>query len=159
LQIESLHSKTVRIMKTGPTILAMALAFGTAGWLPAQNYAITWSGIAGGGAASTNGQYALSGTLGQPNAGGPMTNGAFSVTGGFWVLPIAVPMPGAPALRVVPAGPGQATLSWSPATPGFVLQSSPTLVPTNWTNAPSGTNNPITLPATPPARFYRLLKP
>ena len=30
---------------------------------------------------------------------------------------------------------------------------------TNWVNAPSGTNHPATVPATLPARFYRLLKP
>ena len=38
-------------------------------------------------------------------------------------------------------------------------QSAASLSPTNWVTAPSGTNNPATVPATLPARFYRLFKP
>jgi hypothetical protein len=52
-----------------------------------------------------------------------------------------------------------ATLWRTPPTPGFTLQSTDSLSPTNWLNAPSGTNNPATVPATLPARFYRLFKP
>jgi hypothetical protein len=51
------------------------------------------------------------------------------------------------------------TLSLTPPTPGLVLQSTDSLSPTNWVNAPSGTNNPATVPASLPARFYRLFKP
>jgi hypothetical protein len=64
-----------------------------------------------------------------------------------------------PKLTIQSAGAGQYEISWSPATPGFMLQSTDSLSPTNWTNAPSGTNNPATVPATLPARFYRLFKP
>ena len=88
-----------------------------------------------------------------------MTNGQYSVTGGFWALPIPVQTPGASTLTMVPAGPGNATFSWTPATPGFVLQATHSLSPTNWVNAPSGTNNPASVPASPPAGFYRLFKP
>lgn len=28
-----------------------------------------------------------------------------------------------------------------------------------WSNSPSGSTNPVTVPATQPARFYRLFKP
>jgi len=65
----------------------------------------------------------------------------------------------APALFIGPAAPGFATVSWTPATPGFVLQVTPTLTPPAWTDVPSGTNNPATVPATLPARCYRLTKP
>ena len=51
----------------------------------------------------------MSGTIGQPDAGGPMTNGQYSITGGFWVLPVAVQVTGAPTLTIVPAAAGQAT--------------------------------------------------
>lgn len=125
----------------------------------AQSYSINWSKIAGGGGTSTNGQYSLSGTIGQHDAGGPMTGGPYSLVGGFWALPVAVQTPGAPTLKIVPASPGYATVSWTPDTPGFVLQTSDSLAPTNWSNAPSGTNNPATVPATVPARFYRLFHP
>src|SRR5262245_6505901 len=110
----------------------------------AQTYSIDWFTIDGGGGTSTGSVYTVSGTIGQPDAGGPMTNGQFSVTGGFWVLPTVIQTPGAPTLTIVPAGPGLATISWTPNTPGFVLQETVPLSPSNWTNSPSGSTNPIT---------------
>ena len=64
-----------------------------------------------------------------------------------------------PVLTIAPVSPGQVTVSWTSPTPGFALQSSDSLLATNWVTAPSGTNNPATVPATGPARFYRLSKP
>ncbi|MCC6823361.1 MAG: hypothetical protein IT579_21735 [Verrucomicrobia subdivision 3 bacterium] len=125
----------------------------------AQNYAIDWFKIAGGGGTSTGGVYAVSGTIGQPDAGGPMTNGVYSLTGGFWALPIAVQTPDAPLLSIVPFGSGQARISWSPNTPGFVLQETVSLSTTNWVNSPSGASNPAIVLATTPTKFYRLRKP
>jgi hypothetical protein len=124
-----------------------------------QSYAINWHTIDGGGGTSTGGVYSVSGTIGQPDAGGPMTNGQYAVTGGFWALPTAVQMTNAPTLIIVPATPGNAMISWTPATPGFVLQETWSLSPTNWTNSPSGVTNPIVVPATLPTKFYRLFKP
>ncbi|UCG17415.1 MAG: hypothetical protein JSV19_05170 [Phycisphaerales bacterium] len=50
----------------------------------AQNYAIAWHTIDGGGVmSSTGGQYESSGTVGQHDAG-EMTGGTYSLTGGFW---------------------------------------------------------------------------
>jgi hypothetical protein len=125
----------------------------------AQNYSIDWHTIDGGGGTSTGGVYSVSGTIGQPDAGGPMTNGVYSVTGGFWALPMAVQVPGAPTLAIAAASPGQAIISWAPATPGFVLQETWVLSPANWTNSLSGATNPIVVPAAVPAKFYRLFKP
>jgi hypothetical protein len=125
----------------------------------AQNYAIAWHTIDGGGGTSTGGVYSVSGTIGQPDAGGPMTNGQYSVTGGFWVLPTALQVTNAPKLTIAPATPGTATISWTPNTPGFVLQETLSLSPTNWVNSASGTTNPIVVPATVPSKFYRLSKP
>ena len=124
----------------------------------AQSYAIDWFTIDGGGGTSTSGVYVVSGTIGQPDAGGPMTGGQFTLQGGFWALPTAVQSSYAPTLLIGPAAPGFATVSWTPATPGCVLQVSPTLTPPAWTNAPTGATNPATIQATPPARFYRLFK-
>lgn len=122
-------------------------------------YAITWSTMDGGGGTSTGGVYSVSGTIGQPDAGGPMTNGQFSVTGGFWALPTAIQVGGAPTLAIVAGSPGQAVISWSPASPGFVLQETWVLSPASWTNSVSGATNPIVVPAVVPAKFYRLFKP
>jgi hypothetical protein len=121
-------------------------------------YSIDWSKIAGGGGTSTGGVYSVSGTIGQPDAGGPMTNGQYSVTGGFWVLPQAVPTEGAPTLTIAKGAPGFALISWSPATTNWVLQESLNLT-SGWTNSVSGATNPVTVPALPPRKFYRLFKP
>lgn len=124
-----------------------------------QSYSIDWSTIDGGGGTSTGGVYSISGTIGQHDAGGPMTNGQYSVTGGFWALPTAVQVTGAPTMTIVPATPGNAIISWSPNTAGYVLQQTALLNPASWTNSPSGAANPITVPANTAARFYRLFKP
>jgi hypothetical protein len=125
----------------------------------AQSYSIDWFTIDGGGGTSTGGVYSVSGTIGQPDAGAPMTNGQYSVTGGFWALPTAVQSSGSPTLTILPATPGNATISWTPPTPGFVLQETWVLSPANWTNSLSGATNPIVVPATLPSKFYRLFKP
>jgi hypothetical protein len=124
----------------------------------AQSYSIDWFTIDGGGGTSTGSVYSVSGTIGQPDAGGPMTNGQYSVIGGFWVLPQAVQVTGAPTLAIAPAAPGFATISWTPATPGFVLQETVNL-DAGWTNSASGATNPVTVPASGPLKFYRLRKP
>lgn len=139
------------------TILSLFLGL-AASALQGQ-YSINWFKIAGGGGTSTNGQYSLSGTIGQHDAGGPMTNGPYSLVGGFWALPVLVQTPGTPMLYITNAASGFATIWWTPPTPGFTLQSTDSLSATNWVNAPSGTNNPATVPATLPALFYRLAKP
>lgn len=125
----------------------------------AQTYSIDWHRLAGGGGASTGAVYAVNGTIGQHDAGGVLTNRSYSMTGGFWVLPVAVQTAGAPTLRIVPGTPGFAVVSWAPATPGFVLQENPNLAATNWVNSPGSASSPVTVPATSPAKFYRLWKP
>ena len=62
-------------------LLAFALIAPASGF--SQAYSIDWYKIAGGGGTSTNGQYAVTGTIGQPDAGGAMTGGNYSLTGGF----------------------------------------------------------------------------
>ena len=125
----------------------------------AQPYSIDWFTIDGGGGTSTGGVFTLSGTIGQPDAGGPLTNSQYSFTGGFWALPIGVPTPGSPTLLILRGAPGFATISWNPTTPGFVLQMSDNLTTPNWSDAPSGAADPATVPATLPTKFYRLRKP
>ena len=124
-----------------------------------QSYSIDWHTIDGGGGTSTSGVYSVSGTIGQPDAGPTLTNGQYSVTGGFWALPVAVQVEGAPILSIKADAPGFARISWTPNTPGFVLQERADLSTGTWANTPSGATNPITVPATPPVKFYRLFKP
>jgi hypothetical protein len=125
----------------------------------AQTYSIGWHKISGGGGTSTDGNYSASGTIGQPDAGGALTNGQYSVTGGFWVLPQAVQVTGAPTLTIAPVTPGHATISWAPATPDYVLQENPSLGTTNWVNSPSAGTNPANVTAGSMVKYYRLYKP
>ena len=155
-RLSPLFSKLVTSRK--PALLGLLLWLAPLA-LPAQTYSIDWYKVAGGGGTSTGGVYAVSGTVGQQDAGGPMTNGQYSVTGGFWVLPQAVQVSGAPTLTIARATLGQALITWTPATAGFVLQENLSLSTPNWTLSPSGTTNSITVPASGPVKFYRLCKP
>ena len=139
--------------------LGFYIVFAALGLTARAQYAIDWSKIAGGGGTSTGGVYAVSGTIGQPDAGGPLTGGGYSLVGGFWALPFAVQTEGTPLLAIVPFGPGQARISWTPNTPGFVLQENTNLNTTHWVNSPSGASNPVTIPAPLPIKSYRLRKP
>ncbi|MHC4559481.1 MAG: hypothetical protein ACYS80_19480 [Planctomycetota bacterium] len=47
-------------------------------------YEITWYTIDGGGGTSTGGQYTLTGTIGQPDAGWSI-GGIYELLGGFWL--------------------------------------------------------------------------
>ena len=50
----------------------------------AQPYSIGWYKIANGGGTSANTNYSVTGTLGQAEAAAPMTDGNYTLTGGFW---------------------------------------------------------------------------
>jgi hypothetical protein len=52
----------------------------------AQDFAIDWHTLDGGGGTSTGGAYSLSGTIGQPDAGA-MSGGGYALVGGFWGVP------------------------------------------------------------------------
>jgi hypothetical protein len=70
------------------------------------------------------------------------------------------PSPPPPTLIITPTSPGYVTIAWTPATDAhWVLQERLSLATSAWTNSLSGATNPVVLPATQPARFYRLLKP
>jgi hypothetical protein len=134
-------------------ILASALT------LCAQTYSVDWYKIAGGGGSSTGGVYTISGTIGQPDAGGPMSNGQFSLTGGFWSLISLVQSPGAPLLSISYAG-NQAIVSWPSLASGWTLQTNSNLGTGAWGDysGPIGNNRVTNAP--PSSRlFFRLKQP
>jgi len=121
----------------------------------AQSYTIDWYKIAGGGGTSTGGTYAVSGTIGQPDASGVLSGGNYSLTGGFWAMIQVVQTPGAPTLYVSHSG-NVVTVYWqnvtgwnlrqygSLATPiaSWPYSSSPTLTGgTNYLNLTNTTGN------------------
>jgi len=154
--VDSLAQSLTKIAR--PVAMLLVWAALSVGQLFAQDFSIDWLTSDGGGGTSTNGTYSLTGTIGQVDASGSMTNAQYSVTGGIWFLPSVVQQPDAPVLTIVPAAPGFALISWTPNTPGFVLQESLTLEPPAWTNSPSGATNPVTVPATLITKVYRLQK-
>ncbi len=129
----------------------------------AQSYTIDWYKVAGGGGTSTGGTYSVSGTIGQPDASGPMTGGSYSLTGGFWALISVVQTPGLPNL-IISHSSNSVIVSW-PDTGSYTLQQNNNLAaPAGWTTSgysittANGTNS-ITI--TPPTGnlFFRLSNP
>ena len=123
----------------------------------APPYEITWFAIAGGGGTGSGGNYTLSGTIGQP-AAGQLAGSGYVLEGGFWAGAYAVQQVGSPTLILERSslGDGNVTLSWAPEASGFILQVTDDLSAPDWQDAPSGSLNPVTLPATATTRFYRL---
>lgn len=125
-----------------------------------QPYSIDWYKIAGGGGTSTGVVYTVSGTIGQPDAGGPMTGGNYSLTGGFWALISAVQTPGLPDLIITHSG-NSIVVSW-PGTGVYTLQQNSNLsasagwVISGYTITTTNGTNSITV--TPPTGnlFFRL---
>jgi uncharacterized repeat protein (TIGR01451 family) len=75
--------------------------------LLAQPYDLAWHTVDSGGAmGGTGGTFALSGTLGQPDAGGPLAGATYRLYGGFWAL-IATGGSGAQADLAVTKSDGQ----------------------------------------------------
>jgi hypothetical protein len=130
----------------------------------AQQYEIQWFKIAGGGGMqSTGGVYSISGTIGQHDAGGPATNGLYSLTSGFWSL-YALQTPGAPALTIRLTSTNTAQVSWPSPSTGWALQANTNIAGTNWVTPAETINDNGTLKfiiVNPPAgnRFYRLKNP
>jgi hypothetical protein len=134
-------------------VLAVCLFSST---LHAQSYSIGWYKIAGGGGTSTNGQYSLSGTIGQPDAGSAMTGGNYSVTGGFWSLISVVQTEGAPLLSITYAG-NQAIVSWPASVTSWTLQTNNNLATGTWGNyAGTVVNNSVTNSPPTGNLFFRL---
>src|SRR5947209_1245364 len=103
------------------TIALALLGFGLcAATARAQNYSIDWFTIDGGGGTSTGGVYAVSGTIGQPDAG-HMSGGNFTIDGGFWGIIAAIQTPGAPLLRVFLTATNTVVVAWPAPSTGFSL--------------------------------------
>jgi hypothetical protein len=129
----------------------------------AQSYSIDWYKVSGGGGTSSNGQYVLSGTIGQHDAGGPMTGGNYSLTGGFWAL-YAVQTLGAPVLSIEYTATNTAMVYWLSPSKGFNLQVNTNIATTNWGTPPQTVTDNGTIKyiiVNPPAArgFYRLKSP
>ena len=126
----------------------------------AQTYSIDWFKVAGGGGTSTSAVYTVTGTIGQHDAGGPLTGGSYSLVGGFWSL-FAIQSTNAPTLRILLTSTNTAVVSWPSPSSGWRLQQSPLASGGTWVTPGETVNdNGLTrfIIVNPPAgnRFYRL---
>ena len=149
-------------MKTQIKILLFAIIASAPLLAGAQNYSIDWYTIDGGGGTSTNGQYSLSGTIGQPDAG-TLSGGGFTVQGGFWAGVSEVVVPGSPELTIRLLSDGAVQICWPSSATGFELQEALSVSPAAWLPsalvvAEDGPMKCATVPAPAGERFFRLTK-
>jgi hypothetical protein len=151
-----------------PRWLPLPLFLAAAPWAGAQPYNLNWASIDGGGGVATGGLYAVSSTVGQPDAG-TMSGGNYRLAGGFWGVAVAVQTPGAPFLTITrnPAN-GAVTVSWPLPASGFLLDETPAVSSPSaamvWTRVGSAyqtnaTHISVTVPAPVGIRYYRLHQP
>jgi hypothetical protein len=139
-----------QILQTG-AILALSCTPVTAG---------AWHAIAGGGGTSTNSQYSITGTIGQP-ATAALAGGRYAVQSGFWGLIAAIQTPGAPPLQIINTGTNAVAVVWPTTQTLFSLQENTDLNTTNWVPVATpptddGTNNIVIIAPAAGNRFFRL---
>ena len=156
-------SPSIRKLETGatPVLLWLTLLLVPI-VLNAQSYSIDWFTIDGGGGTSTGATYQVSGTIGQPDAGGAMSGGQFSVTGGFWSLISVVQTAGAPKLNISHSG-NTVTVYWQDVSGWSLQQNNNLTLPANWSGSggvtiTNGTNY-LNIISPTGNLFFRLSKP
>lgn len=149
--------KRCPVPRTLAGALALGLAIGFRVLAQTSGLSVAPASIDGGGGLSSAGAYTLAGTAGQPDAGS-LSGGKYTLDGGLWPgLLTRVVITDGPTLQIV-SSEAVVTVSWTPSIAGFVLQEAD--APEGaWRNAPSGTQNPVTLPAAAEVRFLRLVRP
>ncbi len=130
----------------------------------AQQYSVDWHKISGGGGTSTNGQYTVTGTIGQPDATlQPMTGGNYSLTGGFWSLISVVQTAGAPMLYIGHSG-DIVTVYWQNLAGWTLYQNGDLANPNGWSASggvgpPSNGTNSLAILSPAGKLFFRLQNP
>ena len=124
-----------------------------------QSYSIDWYKVSGGGGTSTGSVYSVSGTIGQHDAGGPMTGGNYSLTGGFWALISVVQTPGAPTLYITRSG-NTVTVYWQVVSGWSLRQNANLALANGWSASggvtPANGTNYLTLTSPTGNLFFRL---
>ena len=145
------------------TIMTAAIALATGLAAHAQSggvFAVTRSSFSSGGT-SAGGVFAVTGTIGQPDAG-RLSGGAFTLRGGYGGVVGAVQTPGAPRLSIA-LDQRTVTVSWTARPRAFVLEQAPdpAAMPSLWTSVTlpyvtNATTINVVEPVPLSNRFYRL---
>lgn len=143
---------TVRMFACG--CLVWGLCFSALG-----QSSLDWFKVSGGGGSSTNAPYGLNGTIGQADAGGALSGGNYSLTGGFWGLLSLVQTTNAPLVCIRHSG-SQVTVYWQNVGNWTLQQNSDLRLPAAWSPSAgvvtaNGTNS-LTLNNPAGNLFFRL---
>jgi len=130
------------------------------GGSPASTLEIFWAcdlygTVGGGGGMYISLTYRVEATVAPADAI-VLTGGGYRVAGGFWA-DVAPPVPDLPVLTVLRAG-NLIAISWSPATPGFALETTEDLAAPAWTPVPNAISQGTTLTLGPRTGFFRLVR-
>jgi hypothetical protein len=133
--------------------------------LAAHDFEMDWYAVAAGGGEGSGGDFTVSATLEQPEAG-DMAGGDFTLTSGFWSIVPATEPPPAFSLSVS-LNQGNLVISWpETGSSGFLLEESFALAasgtawnPVNVASLSSNGTKAVRLPLTAGSRFYRLHRP
>jgi len=122
----------------------------------------SWHQVAGGGCMIANSEYTINATIGQHDAGVPLTGGDYSLTGGFWHM--VRQTPGAPTLRMLFTTTNTVVLAWPASPTGFHLERKASLAAAGWSPVTNIVNvmnseNQVTISAHKDFAFYRLVYP
>ncbi len=121
-----------------------------------DTYALDWQTIHGGAGSSSGGPYRLTGLVRRAGAG-VVSGSGYAESGGLNPELVVVP----PSLEfpelLIQAKGREVNISWAPIVAGFVLESADSLVAPVWTVV--GPSDPVVLPITTGAKYYRLRKP
>jgi len=154
MKYKLISAKTKIILGTFLALISFAVS---------AQYSIDWFKVAGGGGTSTGGVYSVSGTIGQHDAGAPLTGGNYSLSGGFWALINVVQTPGAPTLFISRGG-NSVTVSWQNVSGWNLIQSGNLTTPVaswNVSSSPALANGTNSLTVVNPTgnMFFRLKNP
>ena len=143
-----------------PWLLGLALALAGTLTVCAQQYAIDWSSLDGGGGTSTGGAYALTGVIGQPDAG-RSSGGTFLLEGGFLSATAGTVPPPPVTIRIALTSSNTVLVAWPAPSTGLALRENPALGTAPWldvTNVPVvvGNENQVIISPSNGSRFYRL---
>jgi hypothetical protein len=147
--------------RPGFGLATLLLLLGLSAAQAQTNFTLDWFSVDGGGGTSTGGVYAVSGTIGQPDAGTTMKGGNYSLDGGFWGLIAAIQAPGAPWLTITRTPTNSVIISWPSPSTGWVLWQNTNLNTANWSEVlttpnDDGTTRSVTVAPPLGNRFYRL---
>lgn len=122
----------------------------------ADTYTLDWQAVHAGAGTSSGGPYRVTGLVRRAGAGAAIGAG-YTETAGLDPQLVVVAVSGELLTLAIQINDGEVSVSWTPNLPGFILESTDSLVVPFWEPSPS--TNPAVVTVTSKAKYYRLRKP